>query len=323
MKKAISVLLAFGFVLQLSLFSSFAVTKVPVKSITLSPTSISWAVGNVGTIKATVAPSTATNKAVSWTSSNAAIAMVDSTGKVTAVNTGSATITCTAKDGSGKKAVCKATITVPKTIAQIVTLYNNFANNTKSYKGTITVSGSQGTSTKIISATGGKLVVDLAQKMVPNNYGKIATKTFKNGVQVGGTTTLKTTLPCDDHATASTLEPSGVKSATCTKVSTGWKVFITLKAETTNDLNTVPRYHGECMDTVSITAADLKPFTLVSAQVVYTDKSTISAVANSKGLLNNISIYEPDHLTGVLKYSFIKVNAVLDGTWQQYLTFKY
>ncbi|MEI6578556.1 MAG: hypothetical protein WCN92_03735, partial [Eubacteriales bacterium] len=232
-------------------------------------------------------------------------------------------ITCTAKDGSGKMATCAATVTAPKTVKEIVTFYNNSANATKAYKGAITVSGKQGTTTTITSVTGGSLVKDLAQKMVPNNFGTIATKTFKNGTEVGGTATLKRTLPCDDLATASTLEVSGVKSATCVKSGTGWKISIALKAETTNNLNDTPRYHGECMDTVSITANDLKPFTLVSAKVVYTDKSTIKAVVNAKGLLDNVNIYEPDDLTGVLQYSFIKVNAVLTGIWEQYLTFKY
>ena len=62
-------------------------------------------------LKATVSPSTAVNTAVSWKSSNKKVATVNSSGKVTAVGSGSCTITATAKDGSGKKATCKITVT--------------------------------------------------------------------------------------------------------------------------------------------------------------------------------------------------------------------
>ena len=58
----------------------------------------------------TVVLSNAANKAVTWKSSNTKVATVNSRGKVTAKSPGTATITCTAKDGSGKKATCKITV---------------------------------------------------------------------------------------------------------------------------------------------------------------------------------------------------------------------
>ena len=59
---------------------------------------------------ATIAPSNATNKTVTWTSSNTSVATVSS-GKVTAVAAGTATIT--AKSSNGKTATCKVTVTNP------------------------------------------------------------------------------------------------------------------------------------------------------------------------------------------------------------------
>ena len=66
-------------------------------------------VGETGTLKATVLPANADNTAVEWTTNNSAAAIV-SNGTVTAVTKGTATITATLKDGSGRSA--SATVTV-------------------------------------------------------------------------------------------------------------------------------------------------------------------------------------------------------------------
>ena len=129
MKKTLSVLFTLGLVIQMGLFpagqvqagiTAFAAPKVTVASVKLTPSAINLAAGNTGTIKATVAPSNAANKTLSWKSSNTAVVSVDSKGKVTALSIGTATKTCTAKDGSGKKALCKATVIKPTTKAQIL-----------------------------------------------------------------------------------------------------------------------------------------------------------------------------------------------------------
>ena len=60
-------------------------------------------------LAATVGPADASNKAVSWQSSDANIATVDASGNVTAVKEGTATITVITKDGS-KKASCVVTV---------------------------------------------------------------------------------------------------------------------------------------------------------------------------------------------------------------------
>ena len=66
-------------------------------------------VGETAVLEATVSPSNATNKAVTWTSSDTDIATV-SNGTVTGVKAGSATITVTTADG-GKTATCDVTVT--------------------------------------------------------------------------------------------------------------------------------------------------------------------------------------------------------------------
>ena len=83
-------------------------TTVAVDSLTLDKTSLELTVNGTYTLKATVAPENATDKTVTWTSSDASIAKVEADGKVTAVKEGTATIT--AKAGE-KTATCKVTVT--------------------------------------------------------------------------------------------------------------------------------------------------------------------------------------------------------------------
>lgn len=79
--------------------------------VTINKTTTSIAVGANETLAATVAPTDATNKAVIWSTSDAAKATVTN-GKVTGVAAGTATITVTTEDGA-KKATCTMTITAP------------------------------------------------------------------------------------------------------------------------------------------------------------------------------------------------------------------
>ena len=91
---------------------------VSVSQITLNKTSTSISVGNSQTLTATVAPENAANKALKWASSDEDVATVAPDGTVTAVKVGTATITATAMDGSGKSATCKVTVTGDTTPSQ-------------------------------------------------------------------------------------------------------------------------------------------------------------------------------------------------------------
>lgn len=84
--------------------------KQPVKSVKLNKKTANVTVGKKITLKATVSPTTVNNKTVTWKSSNTSVAMVSSKGVVIGKKKGTVTITATAKDGSGKKAVCKISV---------------------------------------------------------------------------------------------------------------------------------------------------------------------------------------------------------------------
>ena len=85
-------------------------TTVKVTKVSATPASKTVTVGDSFTIKSTITPSNASNKAVSYTSSAPSVAAVNASGKVTAKKAGTAKITVKAKDGSGKKAVVTVTV---------------------------------------------------------------------------------------------------------------------------------------------------------------------------------------------------------------------
>ena len=88
---------------------SLTINSVPVTGVSLNKTALSLFTGESETLTATVAPSNATNKNVTWSSDKPEVATVDN-GKVTAKAAGEATITVTTDDGS-KTATCKVTVT--------------------------------------------------------------------------------------------------------------------------------------------------------------------------------------------------------------------
>ena len=107
-------------------------TTVNVTGITLSQTEAAMTVGGETlTLTATVAPDDATDKTVTWTSSDPTVATV-ANGVVTAVAAGTATITATATNGTpddttdDKTATCTITVTDPDQVAAdaVVTLFD-------------------------------------------------------------------------------------------------------------------------------------------------------------------------------------------------------
>lgn len=80
-----------------------------ITSVTLNCSTLTLEAGKTGKLSATVLPDTATDKSVTWSSNNAAVATVSTNGTVTAKKAGSAVITATAVNG--KSASCTVTVT--------------------------------------------------------------------------------------------------------------------------------------------------------------------------------------------------------------------
>jgi len=151
--------------------SVITVSNVLISSIALSKTSVTVGVGDTTLIKATVSPLNASNKTVIWSSSNSSVASVNTSGNVTAVSVGSATISATAQDASGISSVSAVTV-VSAGLCGVLTnngfesSFVNWIRNPNIAAATISTSAQSGLKSAAITADQGAI-----------NYGKTITVT--------------------------------------------------------------------------------------------------------------------------------------------------
>ncbi len=234
-------------------------------------------------------------------------------------------------DASANKAD-SATSSAPvgNDIAKIVAFYNTAANNTKAYKGKMSLEIEQGSSSKITETSFPQAAVSIAEGLLPNDYPTKKTYTVTNGQGDGYNyrkeeaekKSLNDILPIDGNAKMSTLAAAGVQSATCTKDGNNYKVVIKLKPETVNSFDEKPKYHSSCMDVLDISNDDIKPFEARSMNIKYTG-ATLTAVINSSNMLVSYQCNEPMTINGTLGWTFIEGTATIAASWQQTVKFKY
>ena len=110
-----------------------AETKVTVttnvESVTLDKTEGVLTVGDTVTVTPTVTPDAATNASVTWSSSDEAIATVDSEGKITAVAPGTATITATSDSNPDANATYAVTVQAKKVVTSTSTKTSSKSNS--------------------------------------------------------------------------------------------------------------------------------------------------------------------------------------------------
>lgn len=140
---------------------------IAVESVTVTPKNIGLSTGGETTLSAKVLPENATNKKITWSSSDNNIATVDQNGKVTAAAAGTAKITAAAGDKTGE---CVVTVSDPDDFEitdGVLTAYN-------------------GSDTKVIIPSGVKEIAanafskgtKITELTVPEGVTKIATKAF-------------------------------------------------------------------------------------------------------------------------------------------------
>lgn len=104
----------------------FIFKDTPVTDVSFTKNEMTIIVGKTATVVFTVTPDNATDKTLTWSSSNESVAKVDGTGIITAVSAGVCTITATSNNG--KTAECK--VTVEKAGPDFKALYSKYCKAT-------------------------------------------------------------------------------------------------------------------------------------------------------------------------------------------------
>ena len=187
---------------------------IHVTSVSLDKTSLELTEGGTGTLIATVEPNNATNKNVTWSTSNASIATVNN-GEVTAVSAGTATITATA---DGKSATCTVTVTaatVPVTgVTMNKTSTSLYVGDTETLTATVAPEGATNKNVTwstsdasvatvengVVRATG-RGTATITVTTADGNYTATCTVTVSRYSTGGGPTTYAVTAPDVENGT--------------------------------------------------------------------------------------------------------------------------
>lgn len=221
--------------------------------------------GSTTTLTATVAPSDATNKNVTWSSSNISVATVDEDGVVTGILQGTATITVTTEDGSFTDE-CEVTVTAPVAVTGVTLNLN-------------TASVAEG---KTVTLTATVAPANAANKNVTWSTSDPSIATVSNGVVTGvaaGTATITVTTADGGHTATCTVtvteakgtaaHPYTVAEALAAEPATGVYVqgYISEITEVSTSYgnatytlsdgtNTMTIYRGKYLNNVAFTSAD-------------------------------------------------------------------
>ena len=314
---------------------------VAVSSVSIDKTSVSLNVGESVTLAATVKPDNATNKTVSWSSSNASVASVDASGKVSAVAEGTATITAKAGD---KTATCSVTVTKKVVAVESVTLDKSSLELNEGETATLTATvkpdnasdktvtwSSSKTSVATVDANGKVTAVAEGNATITAKAGnKSATCSVtvtKNVVAVESITLDKSSLELNEGETATlvaTVKPDNATNKTVTWSSSRTSVAtvdangkVTAVAEGTA---TITAQAGDKTATCTVTVKK----NVVAVESVTIDKSSLELTEGETATLT--ATVKPDNATNKTvtwssSYASIatvdqkgKVTAVAEGT---------
>ena len=177
-------------------FTDNETTTVDVEKVSLNKSATTLTEGESETLTATITPSNATgDKTVKWSSSNEAVATVDSNGKVTAKKAGTAVITATSSNG--KTAGCTVTVKQKEIAITGISLNKSTTSLTEGESETLTatITPSNATGDKTVkwsSSNGAVAAVDSNGKVTAKKAGTaVITATSSNGKTAGCTVTVK------------------------------------------------------------------------------------------------------------------------------------
>ena len=215
--------------------SDKAPTVIPVQSVTVTGKQ-ELVEGASTTLTATVAPADATDKTVTWKSSDESVATVDKDGVVTAKKAGTVTITATAGGVSGTLHItvtAKPVETVPVTSVEVTVEAGTTVSVGKTLQATATVKPGNATNKKVTWKSSDESIatVDANGVITAKKAGKVViTATSTDGTDKSGSveiTVTDETKPTPDHKSvkADTGDVTAGKTGTVTepKDVAGWK----------------------------------------------------------------------------------------------------
>jgi len=177
-------------------FTDNETTTVDVEKVSLNKSATTLTEGESETLTATITPSNATgDKTVKWSSSNEAVAAVDSNGKVTAKKAGTAVITATSSNG--KTAGCTVTVKQKEIVITGISLNKSTTSLTEGESETLTatIAPSNATGDKTVkwsSSNEAVAAVDSNGKVTAKKAGTaVITATSSNGKSASCTVTVK------------------------------------------------------------------------------------------------------------------------------------
>ena len=251
------------------------IKAVPVTSVRLDQDTLSLVVDGTGTLKATVAPENATNKDVTWESSDATVATVDEKGNVKAVKAGKAIITATAADGSGQKATCTVTVT-DKT-------YTISVDKAKLDFGTAQLGYTQPAAQTVTITNTGNQTVTLNQPSAANfQVGALSKTELQPGETATFTVQPKAGLAVGEYKEELTVSNQNAGEVTLTLT---FKVNPVLVSGLTLNQNTLALFAG---DSATLTAA-VTPDNATNKTLTWSSSNTAVATVDQSGKVTAVA----------------------------------
>jgi uncharacterized protein YjdB len=234
---------------------------IAVTGVTLEPSILNLAVGDSSVaLVATVSPSNATNTAVSWRSSDPAVALVSDTGVVSPIEPGTATITATTVDGA-KTATCAVTIVSSVVAVERVSLDKSTLNlvaGGAAVRLTATITPSDATSKNLLWQS---------------RNAKVATVSESGDV----------TPLAAGYAEIVVKSADGSKIARCSVVVAPAPIAVTNVTLDKKDLNLVLGFAGQVL------VATVSPENATDKAVLWTSDNPKVATVNENGLVTGVA----------------------------------
>ena len=299
-----------------------ATTNVEVTKVTLNPTSAKVAKGKTISITTEITPANATNKTITWSSSNTSVATVTD-GIVKGVKAGSATITATASNGV--KATCSITVEEVSSTVEVTGVSLNSTSGTlevgKTVQLTATVSPTNATNKTITWSSSNTSVATVSNGLVTAKSAGSATITAKSNNGKSATYKLTVSIPVGDlnlsYDLANGIYDSCEESTTDFYVCSGSKkINITSSNATKIEYSILKKENGSYVTKSTKTVSGKTATVSLDGDGEYQVKAYPLNASGKKGSLvqREYQVFGKQYQLGVYKQSGIEIRVGVKGS---------